>query len=141
MYDLVPINGLNGQSFNWGGQGLQAPVLGGNGVGLKAPGYDFGDALNRRGATDGFNLGFNAPTLQMGLSGLNTLGNLYGAWQANKLARDQLNFTKNVTNTNLNNSIQSYNTALSDRARSRGFTEGRSDTEVADYISANRLSR
>lgn len=88
-----------------------------------------------------FDFGANIPTLRMGLSGLNTLGNLWGAWQANNLAKDQLNFTKSVTNTNLNNSIQSYNTALSDRARARGFTEGQSDSQVSDYITANSLRR
>ena len=62
-------------------------------------------------------LGWNADTLKMGLSGLNTLGNLWGAWQSNKLARDQLNFTKDVTNTNLNNSIKSYNDQISDRTQ------------------------
>ncbi len=39
-------------------------------------------------------LGWNANTLKLGLSGLNTLGNLWGAWQSKKLARDHLKFTK-----------------------------------------------
>lgn len=90
---------------------------------------------------NGFKFGLNAPTLQMGLSGINTLGNLWGAFQANKLARDQLDFTKKITNTNLNNSVQSYNTALTDRAQARGFTEGKSDEEIQNYITTNRLSR
>lgn len=86
-------------------------------------------------------LGWNADTFKMGLSGLNTLGNLWGAWQSNKLARDQLNFTKNVTNTNLNNSIQSYNTSLEDRARARAAMEGQTDAQAQTYIDKNRLSR
>ena len=89
----------------------------------------------------GFQFGMNAPTIRMGMLGLNNLANIWGAWQANKLAKDQLNFTKSVTNTNLNNSIKSYNTSLEDRARARGFTEGRSDSEIQNYVSANRLSR
>lgn len=92
-------------------------------------------------SANSFKFGMNAPTLQMGLSGINTLGNLWGAFQANKLARDQLDFTKKITNTNLNNSVQSYNTALTDRAKARGFTEGKSDEEVQNYITTNRLSR
>lgn len=86
-------------------------------------------------------LGWNANTLKLGLSGLNTLGNLWGAWQSNKLARDQLNFTKDVTNTNLNNSIQSYNTSLEDRARARAAMEGQSNAEAQAYIDKNRLTR
>lgn len=88
-----------------------------------------------------FDIGWNAPTLKMGLSGLSTLGNLWGAWQSNRLARDQLNFTKDVTNTNLNNSIQSYNTALEDRARSRAAMEQQTPQQMQDYIDRNRLSR
>lgn len=92
-------------------------------------------------APAGTNLGFNLPTLQLGMQGLNTLGNLYGALQAGKLAREQLDFTKSITNTNLDNSIKSYNTSLEDRARSRGFTEGQSTSQIQDYINANRLTR
>ena len=88
-----------------------------------------------------FDLGWNVPTIKMGLSGLSTLGNLWGAWQSNQLARDQLNFTKDVTNTNLNNSIKSYNTSLEDRARARGAMEGQTTTETQAYIDKNRLNR
>lgn len=91
--------------------------------------------------TGNFDLGWNAPTLKMGLSGIGTLGNLWGAWQSNRLARDQLNFIKNVTNTNLNNQIQSYNTALEDRARARGAMEGQTTAETQAYIDKNRLNR
>lgn len=91
--------------------------------------------------TGNFDLGWNAPTLKMGLSGIGTLGNLWGAWQSNRLARDQLNFTKDVTNTNLNNQIQSYNTALEDRARARGAMEGQTTAETQAYIDKNRLNR
>lgn len=91
--------------------------------------------------TGNFDLGWNAPTLKMGLSGIGTLGNLWGAWQSNRLARDQLNFTKDVTNTNLNNQIQSYNTALEDRARARGAMEGQTTAETQSYIDKNRLNR
>lgn len=93
------------------------------------------------GGAGGFQLGLNVPTLQMGLSGLNSLGNIWGAFQAQGLARDQLNFTRNVTNANLNNSIQSYNTALADRARARGAAEGQTQEEINNYVASNRLSR
>ncbi len=86
-------------------------------------------------------LGFNMPTGQLALQGLGSLGSLWGAYQANSLAKDQFNFTKQVANTNLNNSIQSYNTALEDRLRARGITEGTSSADVAAQIERNRLTR
>lgn len=89
--------------------------------------------------SDGFQVGWNMPTFQMGLQGLNTIGNLWGAWQANKLARDQLNFTKDFANRNLANQTQAYNTALEDRGRSRAAVEGQTSAEAQAYIDRNRL--
>lgn len=91
-------------------------------------------------APGGFQLGWNAPTMQLGMQGLNTIGNIWGAWQSNKLAKDQLNFTKKIANANLNNQIASYNTALEDRSRSRAAVEGQSSAEAQAYIDKNRLS-
>lgn len=102
----------------------------------------FATGLGGTGVDDsGFKLGFNMPTFQMGLQGLNTLGNAWGAWQSNKLAKDQLNFTKMIANTNLNNQIKSYNTALEDRARSRAAVEGQTSAEQQSYVDRNRLTR
>lgn len=86
-------------------------------------------------------LGMNIPTFQLGLGAVNSLANIYGGFQANKLAKDQLSFTKSVTNTNLNNQIKSYNTALEDRARSRAVAENRDQSSADAYIEANKLSR
>lgn len=128
--------------FNFGSnQGMQSPMS------TFLPGMEPGGqyAPNLPSAAGvgagGFKFGLNSPTLQMGMQGLNTLGNLWGAFEAQKLAREQFDFTKNTTNTNLNNSIKSYNTALEDRARSRGFTEGQSTGQTQSYIDNNRLSR
>lgn len=81
-----------------------------------------------------------------GLAGLNvvsgalgTIGNLWNAFQAQKLAKQQFSFTKDFANRNLANQIQSYNTALGDRARSRGFTEGQSQDQINAYVAANQL--
>lgn len=137
-------------SFSIPNYGAMSPVnyqlAAPGGLGLQMPGTNPATPLSVLGSgndlsADSFNFGANIPTLRMGLSGLNTLGNLWGAWQAQGLARDQLNFTRNVTNTNLNNSIQSYNTALADRARARGVAEGQSSDEVSNYIASNRLTR
>lgn len=86
-------------------------------------------------------LGMNVPTFQLGLGALGSLANIYSGFQANKLAKDQLNFTKSVTNTNLNNQIKSYNTALEDRARSRAIAENRDQSTADAYIAANKLTR
>lgn len=86
-------------------------------------------------------LGMNIPTFQLGLGALGSLANIYSGFQANKLAKDQLNFTKSVTNTNLNNQIKSYNTALEDRARSRATAENRDQSSADAYIAANKLTR
>ena len=86
-------------------------------------------------------LGMNVPTFQLGLGALGSLANIYSGFQANKLAKDQLNFTKSVTNTNLNNQIKSYNTALEDRARSRATAENRDQSTADAYIAANKLTR
>lgn len=136
LYDFPSLNQMNGSSLGFGLGSPQTPglMLDTNaGSSLALP--------QGQQAAPGFEFGMNGPTFQLGLQGLNTLGNLWGALQSTKLAREQLDFTRNVTNTNLNNSIQSYNTALGDRARARGFTEGRSDADVQSYIDNNRLSR
>lgn len=85
--------------------------------------------------------GMNIPTFQLGLGALGSLANIYSGFQANKLAKDQLNFAKSVTNTNLNNQIKSYNTALEDRARSRATAENRDQSTADAYIAANKLTR
>ena len=88
-------------------------------------------------------LGFNLGTLNMGVNALAAIGGLYNAFQSNKLAKEQFNFTKEVTNTNLNNQIKTFNTTMEDRARARARLDGREDTEgyTQDYINKNRISR
>lgn len=85
------------------------------------------------------NFGWNANTLNFGMQGLMGLGNLWGAWQSNKLARDQLNFTKDFANRNLLNQTRAYNTALEDRARARAAVEGQTTAQQQAYIDRNRL--
>ena len=95
-----------------------------------------------RGQTGGYTpleIGYNIPTLQLGMQGLGTLGNLWGTFQSNKLARDSFNFQKDFAQKNLANSIKSYNTALTDRATSRGFVQGDSKDKTQQYINDNKL--
>ena len=84
-------------------------------------------------------LGMNLGTGQLVLGGIGTIGNLWSAWQTQKLAKEQFNYQKDITDTNLANQIQSYNTALSDRINSRGFVQGDSQSTIDQYIEENSL--
>lgn len=86
-------------------------------------------------------IGFNLDTLRLGLGGLQTIGNLWNSFQANQLAKEQFDFTKGITNTNLANSIQSYNTAMTDKIGARAFTEGRPEGYVESYLAENKLAK
>lgn len=71
------------------------------------------------------------------------LGALFQGWtgmQQLGLARDQLNFQKNVFNTNLRNQSQAYNTALEDRIRGRSSNYEGKEQDVQNYLNQNRLN-
>ena len=125
----------NNQNFNTPAMNYNpgAAIGMGAGSGVSSPTSFLSGSANQ--------LGMNVPTFQLGLGALGSLANIYSGFQANKLAKDQLNFTKSVTNTNLNNQIKSYNTALEDRARSRATAENRDQSSADAYIAANKLTR
>ncbi len=85
--------------------------------------------------------GLNFDTGKLALQGLGTIGSLWAAFQAQKLAKKQFSMTKKVTEANLGNSIASYNTTLEDRARSRAAVEGQSQEQMNAYIDKNRLAK
>lgn len=87
-------------------------------------------------------IGWNMPTLQTGLQGLSTIGNLWGAYQGNKMARKQLALSTDAYNTNLTNQIKSYNTQLEDRIRGRHSpTNVAAQDQASQYIDKNKLTR
>ena len=130
--------GVTPQSLNFTGtQSTQIPMNQFNGQMDQASGWL--NNLNSPGASSGLNFGMNIPTAQLALGGLNTAANLWGGLQAQKLARDQFNFTKNMATTNLANQTQSYNTALSDKINARAKTQGMSSQEAQAYLDKNRL--
>ena len=95
-----------------------------------------------RGQTGGYNpleIGYNIPTLQLGMQGLGAMGNLWGTFQSNKLAKDAFNFQKSMAEKNYANQLKSYNTALTDRATTRGFVQGDSTEKTQQYINDNKL--
>lgn len=154
------------QQPNYQNQGFQMPAspafMGGN-VGFQMPTAadlsSFGSGYGNMNANYGLNqpnmlamggnqaggfldgLGMNMGTAKLGLEGINSIGNLWNAFQAQKLANKQFEYTKNVTDTNLINSIKSYNTTLEDRINSRAKVQGMSSAESQAYIDKNRLSR
>lgn len=77
--------------------------------------------------------------LQLGLGGVNTLGNLFLAYKQNQLADKAFNFQTNAFNTNLNNQKKSYNTKLEDIIRARYNTEGKTQQEADAYINNHKL--
>lgn len=139
-YQYQPLTfGSQNQGFQLGNNfsefGGNNGVFGANGNGLGVPG-----GLDQGG--QGFFGGMNGLDLgRLGLGLANSGFNIYSGLQANKLAREQFRFTRDVTNTNLNNNIQSYNTQIEDRARARGAVEGQTADQVQGYIDRNRLSR
>lgn len=124
--------GSTGIDFSTGGFGQfgVAPAINPiGGIGGQAGGSGF---------LGGF-LGGNTPgNLQLGLGALQSLGGLWGSYNSNKLAKESIDFQKKAYETNLENSTQSYNTALEDRARTRYATEGRPG-EAQAYIDKHSL--
>jgi hypothetical protein len=77
----------------------------------------------------------------LGIGGLKTLGSLWMGLKQLSLAKKQFAFQRDFANTNLANSMKTYNTALAGRARAQGFTEGSSQGDVANYVQQNSLSK
>lgn len=131
---------------NYGGYGAMSqygqpsPTMGAGAPSPDILGNTITDGAQTPGLFSGSGFGMNIPTLQLGLGGLSTLSNLYGGLKSLGLAQDQFNFQKQLSQTNLANSTQSYNTQLSDKATARGVTEGQSAATVQDYINKNKLA-
>jgi hypothetical protein len=141
---------INGFNYGYGTNGVGVAMPSVSAVGASQPLAIAGQAqaaapvgavsggLGQLGQTG---LGFNLPTANLALGGLQTIGNLWNSWEQRKLANEQFQFQKGVTNTNLNNQIKAYNTQLEDRSRARAATEGQSPGQAQAYIDNNRLSR
>ena len=133
--------------INYGASNPTGAYLQGAASGYQAPQGITGPGVGQQVASQvgGINnnlstpLGMNLGTGQLVLGGIGTIGNLWSAWQAQKLAKEQFNYQKGITDTNLANQIQSYNTALSDRINSRGFMQGDSQSTIDQYIEENSM--
>lgn len=136
-----PIGAQNPQGV-WGQQ-YQGPPMpnsmmpNANGV-MAPPAVNGAGTVGGAGNLASTGLGMNLGTGQLVLGGIQAIGNLWAAWEAQKLAKEQFGFQKDITNTNLANSIQSYNTTLSDRIGARSFMEGRPEGYAQQYIEENK---
>lgn len=74
------------------------------------------------------------------LGGVSSIGNLLASFKALSLANKQFQFQKDFSTKNLANQVATYNTALADRARSRGVMEGQSAAQTQAYIDQNKLT-
>ena len=84
--------------------------------------------------------GWNMPSYELGIKSLMSIGNLWAAFKGLNQAKREYEFNKKITEKNLANSTQSYNTAITDRIKARQSASGNmSDSEVNRYIALNQL--
>ena len=153
MYEYIDEGDLNEDFQRWQQQRRQQPTSASSYAGVNTKFNPMAQVASRSGLGDSafsfdgsgnsgyqpVELGMNIPTFQLGLTGLGTLGDLWGTFQSSKLARDSFNFKKGMVEKNYANQIKSYNTALTDRATTRGFVQGDSTDTTQQYISDNKL--
>lgn len=149
LLGYAPVSPFSAQDFSFPGLGGSAPSMSSSPLATTgamsmpnygAPSVNYGSQIGAAGSM-GSGFGFNMPTAQLAMAGLGTIGNLWGAFQAAKLAKKQFKFTKDITETNLASQIKSYNTALEDRIRSRAKIEGMSPEQAQAYLDRNKLTR
>ena len=85
--------------------------------------------------------GWNMPSLELGIKGVSSLGQMWAAFKGLSQAKKEFEFNKRITEKNLANNTKSYNNALEDRIRARQSADGRmTDADVNKYIALNQLS-
>lgn len=136
MWDQL-LAALGGGDDGTSGANMTVPTALNTSENWTPPNYKGGPA----GSGAGTGLGMNVGTGQLALSGLGSLAGLWQAGQQNKMAKEQFSFQKNMANTNLNNQMKSYNTALEDRMTTRGAMEGRDAAYTASEIDRRKLAR
>lgn len=146
MFDYSSMNGF-GSLGGMGGQGQSAfggssvPMASFDASSFMGGGTDFSSMGAPGGAAAGAAGGMGAMGYAgAAMSGLETIGKLWGAFQAQKMAKKQFKHAKNMSLINLANQVKSYNTALSDRARSRAVMESQTDATRDAYVRDNSLS-
>lgn len=133
----LPLSAYGAGAQGWGGevmnpmQPMNLQPLGVSAPSITAP----APAIGGWGGIQG--LGMNIDTARLGLGGLQALSGLWSASQQNKLATKSFNYQKGILDTNLANSIKSYNLSVDDKFRSRAVVEGSSaadrDASIAKW--------
>jgi hypothetical protein len=86
-------------------------------------------------------LGMNLGTANLAFNGLSSLAGIWGAFKQLSLAKKDFKMRKEASDTNINNQIRSYNTALEDRSRSRAVMERQTPEQSQAYIDENKARR
>lgn len=120
--------------FSQGGMNGLGPTFGSNFGGIGGIG---GPQQQQSGLGAAF--GPNIGTGQLALGGLQTLGNLWTAWNANQLAQKSFNFQKQLSSDNYTNQADSYNTNLTGLESARASMENLTPAQVSAYDKANSL--
>lgn len=144
LQDLLGMNALAGQPQQQQQtmvNGAVAGATGPQGIGGQPTGGDLTAPNVQVPGAESSMLGWNMDTAKLALGGLQTLGNLWMGARALKMAKEQFNYQKGVTETNLVNSIQSYNTALQDRANNRADATNSSQASADAYVEENKAVR
>ena len=156
MNDIIGGFGMPAPSTGFGGatnSGFQvtdpniSPVSIFNGFG-GGPANATGAATGATGGIDGLAAMLAKPRpmgtwdkVGVGLSGLQTIGGLIGAFGSLGLAKKQFQLQSDMMNTNLKNQILAYNTALEDKARSRAAVEGQTTAQSQAYIDSHKATK
>lgn len=128
-------------NFNSGIDPASIGSFGGGVLGEGAGGGFMNSLMSFFGNKDGNMQGTGMNYLGAGMQGIGALGSYMQNKKAMNLAKDQFKFAKDFANTNLNNQIRSYNTALEDRARTRAIMENRDEASARAYYDKHKLSR
>lgn len=79
-------------------------------------------------------IGWNLGTLDVVLGGLQTLAGIWQSWEANKLAKKQLEMQRGLANINIANQSSAYNLSLKDRVTNRVESGGWDPGRGADFL-------
>lgn len=109
---------------SWPTDGLAVPG--------KPPGAGAGDGASWFGR-DGY--------LSTGIQGLQALSGAYLGFKQLAQAKDALNFQKKAYNTNLTNSVQTYNNSLQDRINGRTADYAGKEGDVQAYLASHELKK
>lgn len=79
--------------------------------------------------------------LSTGIQGLQALSGAYLGFKQLAQAKDALNFQKKAYNTNLTNSVQTYNNSLQDRINGRTADYAGKEGDVQAYLASHELKK